>query len=61
MHHRTCIKAELQVEDRVLDTVVATWGKWWRITLAILWLGEGPYWGVSGQQLRAIKLEPDSL
>ena len=27
---------KLHVEDRVLDSVVAAWGKWWRITLAIL-------------------------
>ena len=57
MHHRTCSKSELQVEDRVLDSVVAAWGKWWRITLAILRLvWKRTYFGVSGNQLKPLRL-----
>ena len=56
MHHQTCSKGELQMEDRVLDRVIAAWGKWWRLTLAILRLDfRTAYCGALSSQLKASK------
>ena len=56
MHQHTCSKAELQIDDRKLDRVIAAWGKWRQITLAILRLSfRRAYNGALGNQLMAIK------
>ena len=47
----TCTKEELQVSDRILDRVLTTWTRWWRIVGALLrlalrrrlWAGVGRY------------------
>ena len=36
MHNPVCTKAELHLNDRIIDRILITWGKWWRLARAFL-------------------------
>ena len=36
MHSPVCAKSELHLDDRILDRILITWSKWWKLARAVL-------------------------
>ena len=56
MRRQTCTKTELHIDDRVLDRILAAWGKWWGLaTLLQIALRRRPFADL-GNYLRLVKV-----